>query len=219
MRKWLILLMLIATFGGGYLWAQVDLEEALTCDPMDLIFDQLELQAALDTFAADLDTDPQAALERLYETGITYQELALNCGYIPADAGNLFVGTDIERIMSVLETVPGDPINGQILYNNEAEAADGAELGCIGCHHDDEASTGPWTSGTWTRWDEIHSLESVFEGYTFERYMVESLIDPWAYTVEGYPENIMPNNFGSRLSYQNLADLIAYLSSQDQLLD
>jgi hypothetical protein len=49
--------------------------------------------------------------------------------------------------------------------------------------------------------------------------MVESLIDPWAYTVEGYPENIMPNNFGSRLSYQNLADLIAYLSSQDQLLD
>jgi hypothetical protein len=29
----------------------------------------------------------------------------------------------------------------------------------------------------------------------------------------------MPGNFGHRLSLQNLADLVAYLESQDQLLD
>ncbi|GAB4315355.1 MAG: hypothetical protein Kow00117_07350 [Phototrophicales bacterium] len=219
MRKWLLLGMLLSVLGAGYLIAQVDLEEALTCDPTELVFNQLDLQAELDTFAADLSEDPTTALERLYETGVQYQEMALECGYIPADAGDLFVGTDIDRIMNILETVPGDPINGQLLYNDEAQAADGNTLGCLGCHRDDETSTGPQVAGTWTRWDEIHSLESRFEGYTFERYIVESIIDPWAYTVDGYPENIMPNNFGDRLSYQNLADLIAYLSSQDQLLD
>lgn len=209
----------IVMLSTGFLLAQTvgDVEESLTCDLNDLIFDQAEAHFALDSFAQDLEADPSAALAQLYETGELYQQLALDCGYIPENAGELFVGNDVDRIMTVLETIRGDPLNGQLLYNNEAEAADGSELGCIGCHEDDD-STGPMTAGTWTRWDEIHSLEPRFEGYDFERYTVESIVLPWDYTVEGYAENIMPNNFGDRLSYQDLADIVAYLSTQDQFL-
>ena len=31
-----------------------------------------------------------------------------------------------------------------------------------------------------------------------------------------YPDSVMPKNFGQLLTYQDLADLIAYLKTQDQ---
>lgn len=214
----LLIPLALAILGVGVLLAQtVNLEEELTCDPNALVFDQFEAQLSLETFGADLEQDVQATLETLYTVGDLYQQLALDCGYIPDDIGTLFVGADVDRILTALDAVRGDPLNGQLLYNNEVQAADGTELGCVGCHLTED-STGPLTEGTWTRWDEIRSLEPQFEEYSFEHYMVESIVLPWDYTVEGYPENIMPNNFGSRISYQDLADLIAYLESQDQFL-
>jgi hypothetical protein len=54
-------------------------------------------------------------------------------------------------------------------------------------------------------------------GLYIEHYTVESIIRPWDYFVPTYPEFTMPNDYKSQLSYQDLADLIAYLSSQDQL--
>jgi mono/diheme cytochrome c family protein len=217
--RWIVMMLSgIILFSGGYLLAQsVDLDEALTCDPTDLVFDQLNAHESLRDFGPDLAQDPTAALSQLYETGLLYQELALACGHIPEDAGELFAGTDVERILTVLETIQADPLNGQLIYNNLELAADGTELGCIGCHMDED-STGPPTEGTWTRWDEIRSELPQFEDYTFEQYMVESIVHPWDYTAPGYAENIMPNNYGDRMSYQDLADVIAYLSSQDQLL-
>lgn len=178
---------------------------------------QAELALALRDLGTRLQDDEEAALADLYEVGAAYQDIALACGFIPDDIGTLFVGTDIDRIMTALAEVPGDPLNGQLLYNNVEFAANGEALGCIGCHNAEEVA--PLTEGTWTRWDEIRSQLPQFADYTFERYVVESIVHPWDYTVPGYPEFTMPNNYGERLSYQDLADLIAYLNGQDQLID
>lgn len=208
-------------FGSGLmLIAQSDddtTDNELTCDEGQLLTEHENLEAMLEDFAEMTTEDAPTALEALYEVGLAYQALALECGYIPDDVGELYVGDDVDRIMTVLENVTGDPINGQLLYSNQQVAADGLETGCVGCHIEEVIA--PLTEGTWTRWDEIRSLEPQFEDYSFEQYMVESIVLPWAYTVPDYPEMAMPNNYGGRLSYQDLADIIAFLNSQDQFLD
>ena len=217
MRVMVVLLVL----GGLLLGVMAQDDEVkdtvLTCDYDELISTQAEMTALLEDFQTQIDDTPLETLGQLYEVGAAYQELAIACGFIPEDIGERFVGTDVDIILTALENVNGDPLNGQLLYNNEANAADGAVLGCVGYHEAGEIA--PATEGTWTRWDEIHSQEEQFADYTFEHYAVESIIHPWDYTVEGYPANTMPNNFGDRLSYQDLADLISYLESQDQFLD
>ena len=204
---------------GGALLAQspTPASDELRCDRDELIATQLELHNLLADFGERLDDDTDDALADLYEVGQAYQELAIQCGYIPPDIGGRFVGTDTDLILTVLATLSGDPLNGQLLYNNEVAASDGSMLGCVGCHSNEAVA--PLTEGTWTRWDEIYRELPQFAGYDFEHYIVESIVNPWDNTVAGYPENTMPNNFGERLDFQNLADLIAYLYSQDQLLD
>ncbi len=191
--------------------------EPVDCSPSGIAVAQVELSLLLRDFGDQIQADEEAALTALYDVGSAYRELALACGHIPDDIGDLYVGDDVERILTALAAVPADPLNGQLIYNNVENAADGRALGCIGCHS--EESSAPLTEGTWTRWDEIRSLEPQFAGYDFERYIVESIVRPWDYTVPGYPDFTMPDNFGDRLSFQNLADLIAFLNSQDQFLD
>ncbi len=212
-----VLFILICGVTFGILVEQDDSKpRRLSCGHDELLKTQAELDVLLDNFAEQMEGDAEAALAQLYEVGQIYQELAIDCGYIPPDIGNRFVGNDMELVMRALETVNGDPLNGQLLYNNIEVAGDGTETGCVGCHSEEE--TAPLTEGTWTRWDEIRSLEPEFADYTFEQYMVESILLPWNYLVPGYSEG-MPNNFGSRLDFQNLADIIAYLEGQDQFLD
>ena len=42
-------------------------------------------------------------------------------------------------------------------------------------------------------------------------YIRESIIQPGAYIVPGFPDNIMPTTFGHQLSAQELDDLVAFL--------
>lgn len=191
--------------------------EPVDCSDEGIIALQAELNALLDEFATQMAEDRDVALGHLYNVGRAYQEIALECGYLPDDLGDLFVGTNIERILTALETLNGDPVNGQLIYNGEAPGADGSILGCSGCHNN--ALVAPLTEGTWTRWDEIRSQDPTLAGYTFDHYIIESIVLPWDYAVPDYPEFGMPNNFGDRISFQDLADLIIYLESQDQLLD
>lgn len=223
MRKMTALFLLACTcifVGANLLFAQettpTPAPETIDCSPAAVIAAQLELAAQLETFAQDYRTEDPEALAALYDVGKAYQQLALDCGYIPDDAGTLVVGTDdVERILTVLETVQGDPIEGQLLYNGEIAAASGSALTCAACH--EGGAIAPPTEGTWTRWDEEHRQEPTFADYTFEHYAVESIIRPWDYFVATYPEFTMPDYYHMQLSYQNLADLIAYLASQDQL--
>ncbi|MBZ0289772.1 MAG: cytochrome c [Anaerolineae bacterium] len=177
----------------------------LACDLETLRAQQQTLAEQLATFDPDAEANPGLALDNLFKVGAAYQELALQCGYIPADAATRTVGTDMERILTTLEEINGDPINGQVLYNGE--------LGCASCH-EGENRVAPATEGTYTRIEEIRLNDPKLAGYTIEQYLVESIVQPGHYLVPGF-QPIMSSNFGERLTAQELADLVLYLESQD----
>jgi mono/diheme cytochrome c family protein len=189
--------------------------ESVDCAPASLAALHAESQARLDDFAAAIEADANSALGTLYEVGTAYREIALACGFLPADFGQLTVGTDVPRILAALENLNPDPMRGQSLYNG-VEPSAGGVLGCSGCHQNAEVA--PLTEGTWTRWDEQRRPLAQFADYRFEQYMIESIVLPQAYIAPGYEPN-MPPIYSDQLSYQDLADIIAYLAGQDQLLE
>ena len=44
-----------------------------------------------------------------------------------------------------------------------------------------------------------------------EQYLFESIVQPNAFVVEGFAENVMPSTYNTALTDQDMADLIAYL--------
>ncbi|MCL4250421.1 MAG: c-type cytochrome [Anaerolineae bacterium] len=121
---------------------------------------------------------------------------------------------DYAAIDAELANYTGDPQNGQTLYNGA--------LGCAGCHLN--AAVAPVTEGTWTRVQELRLQDPANAGLTGEQYLEHSILHPNEYLAPGaptggsYPGGVMTPNFASRLSYQDLADLVAYLKTQDQPL-
>jgi hypothetical protein len=190
--------------------------EAACDDPVRLSGQVATLYLSLIDLRERLQAGDQAALGDLYTVGQHYQAFALECGHLPDDVDGLVVNsTDVARVLEVLATLSGDPLRGQLLYDGAEPTASGDVLGCMGCHAGGQVA--PLTEGTWTRWDEERSREERFAAYTFEQYAVESILLPWDYFVETYPQFTMPDFYPEQLSYQDLADLLAYLESQDQL--
>lgn len=74
-------------------------------------------------------------------------------------------------------------------------------LGCIGCHviNNQGGGVGPELTYVFTE-----------QG---EDYIRESILNPNVVIAEGYQPNIMPQNFGERLTEMDLDDLLAYLKS------
>jgi hypothetical protein len=191
------------------------------------------------TFAKFLTLDFEAgskqATANLFRLGAVYQEMALRCGYIPNEPevdvlieqvleySSLdaliqaqSVGNDVETILIELEDLIGDPLVGQLLYNGLEPALGGALLGCSGCHENGDVA--PPTEGTWTRVNDTYLLLPDFEDYTVKQYLVESIVHPEIYIVPPY-QAVMPNIYSTQLTPQQLADIVTYLDSQDQLLE
>ena len=84
--------------------------------------------------------------------------------------------------------------------------------GCTGCHSLDPDATmvGP----TWHNLAE--TAANRIEGQSAAEYLYHSITDPNAYVVEGFPPNVMPQNYADILSDQDLADLITYLLNAEQ---
>lgn len=110
----------------------------------------------------------------------------------------------------------GGPI-GQDLTSElpEGNVADGEtvfnELGCNACH-------GP-QPGAGPSLGQIagHADTAAEMGYdSFDDYLRESILVPCASEFEGYNCQVMPDNYGERLTAQQLADIIAYLKSYDE---
>lgn len=115
------------------------------------------------------------------------------------------LGTDLK-----VELPPGDTERGETL-------AEGS-LGCSGCHL--LAPVGPsWLpqgdQGTLEERakDRIQQADYSGEATTALEYLIEAVVLPNAYLVEGYQVGIMPADYSERLSEQDLADLIAYMLS------
>ncbi len=82
--------------------------------------------------------------------------------------------------------------------------------GCVGCHNMDPSvvATGP----TW--YNVADTAANRRPGESPALYLYTSIVDPSAYVVPNYPDNIMLKTFGETLSQQELADLVAYLLAQ-----
>jgi mono/diheme cytochrome c family protein len=137
---------------------------------------------------------------------LTVNQFAIRPGQVNTAAVENPIGTDVAAILTELETVTGDPNNGQALYTAQA---------CAGCHSNEGIA--PLTEETWlavTQGDRLS--DPALAGYTPEQYLVESIVHPEAYQVPGTYSGQMPNYFGERLDIQMLADILAYLESFDQ---
>ncbi len=203
----ILLLLGLCALLAGVVAAQSDTPAAaLLCDPAALRDQQAQYAALLADFDAASQSDPAAALQTLFEVGAAYQTLALDCGYIPPDAAIRAVGTDVTRILNTLDTLYGDPLNGQVLYTGE--------LACASCHEVGGGTVAPHTEGTFTRIEETRLSDPLLADYTPEQYIVESIVNPTHYVVPNY-QPVMPTDFGERLTAQDLADILAFLLSQD----
>ncbi len=198
-----------------------------------------ELEAQQNTLAGylspDFAGDYNLAVANLFRLGALYQSMALRCGYMPSEPETnsmleqtlslvtledliaaQSVGKDVAAILLDLQGTYGDPLAGQLLYNGLEPALGGVALGCAGCHENDAVA--PLTSGAWTRINDLRLGQPEFRDYSHRQYLVESIVRPMAYIIPDYPP-LMPDFYGSQLSTQHLADLLAFLDSQDQLLD
>lgn len=122
-------------------------------------------------------------------------------------------GSDVDAILAAWESegITGDAERGKAIYDN-AQPSERAELlGCSGCHTG--GAQAPATDLTFAAWTNERSTLDQFAGYTFEKYIVESIVNPNAYVVSGYTAGVMPGNFAGRVSIQDLADIVAYLNT------
>jgi cytochrome c2 len=97
----------------------------------------------------------------------------------------------------------GDPARGQALFST---LQPDASVTCSTCHHTDteEALVGPGLLNVSER------AENRIANRAAAQYLYDSITNPGAFVVDGYP-NIMPTNWGSVFSDDELDDLIAYL--------
>ncbi|GAB4347064.1 MAG: hypothetical protein Kow00117_23700 [Phototrophicales bacterium] len=123
------------------------------------------------------------------------------------------VGVDVDAILQRLEeqNIVGDPVRGGQIYTNAATSQLGRRLGCSGCHMGGVAA--PNTEETWDAILNERLNDPALAGYTPERYLVESIVQPGNYVVPGWPAGQMPANFGEQMSLQDIADVIVYLRS------
>ncbi|MCA9913378.1 MAG: cytochrome c [Anaerolineae bacterium] len=106
--------------------------------------------------------------------------------------------------MDVSALPEGDAERGAALFS---ESINGAPT-CSSCHAlTDERMTGPGLAGYSER------AASQVEGESAEEYTYQSIVRPSAHLVEGYG-NLMYAEYRSRLSEQQVADLMAYLLTQ-----
>jgi hypothetical protein len=225
----LIGLSLLVILTGVYLAQETTPVAEVDCSPEAIAQQQ---QFWVDVMQSSITNNSDTANSDMFNAGLALQQLALTCGYAPTQQQTdtsihltlriaslptiieaTSVGTDIEVIMEQLPTVFGDSFNGQLLYNGIENGLDGGSLGCLGCHNGENA---PSVEGTWTRVNDERLLDPTLADYSVERYLVESILHPNDYIVEGYQPELMPDNFGRRMDLQQLADLVAFLNSQDQ---
>ncbi|MBX3015688.1 MAG: c-type cytochrome [Caldilineaceae bacterium] len=97
----------------------------------------------------------------------------------------------------------------QAIEGADASAGQSIALkyGCVGCH-----ATDPNTVSTGPTWHNIGDAAVIrVSGESPALYLYDSIVQPNAFVVPGYPGNIMPQNFGDTMSTQELAEMVAYL--------
>lgn len=98
----------------------------------------------------------------------------------------------------------GDAANGQVLFNTMQSAVGFA---CVTCHLADSEQRllGPGLLNLGSR------AESRVPGMDALTYIRTSILEPGAFVVPDYPDNLMPRTWGELYTPQEIDDIIAYL--------
>ncbi|MEP7290661.1 MAG: c-type cytochrome, partial [Chloroflexota bacterium] len=103
--------------------------------------------------------------------------------------------------------VTGDPANGQVIFTTQ-HITDKGSWSCAMCHSvtpDEARLIGPG------QWNISVRAGTEVEGLSAFDYIHQSIVNPQAYVVPTYPENLMPGNWADVLTPEELDDVIAYL--------
>ena len=93
--------------------------------------------------------------------------------------------------------------------NTDAGQALFTSQGCSACHTFKPAGS---TAKVGPDLDNLAADAQKANRGSLAQYVKESIADPGAYVVPGYPNGVMPTNFGS-LGDQKISDLVAYLTA------
>jgi mono/diheme cytochrome c family protein len=85
------------------------------------------------------------------------------------------------------------------------------QAGCFACHRSETLGRGGKIGPAWDPLPEVAGTR--VPGMSAEEYVLQSIIDPQAFTVEGFEDKaeLMPTDFGSRLSEDELNLLVDFL--------
>ncbi len=86
------------------------------------------------------------------------------------------------------------------------------EYGCGGCHYLPDAGIAGQVGPTWVALADRAAGRVADEDA--KTYLVNSILYPNKYVVSGYPANVMPQNFGQRMSDTDLNSIVDYLLQQ-----
>lgn len=104
----------------------------------------------------------------------------------------------------------GSPVGSPVAIKGDAKAGKMLASQCLACHTIDGSK------GVGPTWKGLYGSEVELEDGTTvkadDAYLMESIKDPNAKVVKGFPAGAMPP-YGSILSDQNIDDLIAYIRS------
>jgi ferredoxin/cytochrome c2/succinate dehydrogenase hydrophobic anchor subunit len=191
-----------------------------------------EMEPALDQGAAPrllVEIDGQTVFDKTYEivsadgikTSLAYEQIAIDPGTRTLRV-SLFDRIDRDETFVVFaDTIglaKGEVFNIAINDSPVAAVADagrslyfegtlGTNAGCRICHSLDPGLTlvGPSLDGVATR------AASRISGLSAEEYLRQSILDPDAYVVAGFPAGQMLQNFGTLLTAEDIDNLVAFL--------
>lgn len=120
------------------------------------------------------------------------------------EAGNEGAAEDSGSAATDENTAVGDAANGEALFH---EFQDQAGFACSICHNTDSAErlVGPGLLGVSER------AATRVEGMSAVEYLHTSILDPSAYVVDDFPDQLMPQIYSEIFSEAQINDLVAYL--------
>jgi cytochrome c oxidase subunit 2 len=137
----------------------------------------------------------------------TYKLLCAEiCGqqhaYMLADV-RVLGSAEFERWVFDQTDIPEDPVARGEIWSQQ--------YGCLACHSlDGNRLVGPTWQGLF---GETQQFEDGTSAVADEAYLRNSIINPNAEIVQGYPANVMPQNFSEVLSETQINDIIAFIQS------
>lgn len=185
-----------------------------------------ETSAAADSIRLEIRVDGETGLERAYPapgefTPIRfYQQISLSPGVhqvtvwlhdpafvAPLELLNRTLTVTAGQVIGLAaydRHTGGDPLAGKRLFY---EQATGTNAGCRICHSLEPGETlvGPSLAGIATR------AATRVPGMSAEEYIRQSILEPDAYVVAGFPPGLMVPNLGEILTPEQIDDLVAFL--------